>query len=157
MAKTTDVAASAADELSESDLDRVRAFTREPILLSGETIADLPPGTARRIAVDAALAELEAGAEAPSFDWRGDYSLMLGLERLLDDETPKLLDGAELNDHQVDALSGTLAAIVTELENTGSAGRQNGRNGGRSNGDASDGPNGNGAATAELDGDSDDV
>ena len=59
MANTTDVAASAAGELSEADLDRVREFTREPILLAGETIADLAPGTARRLAVDAALAELE--------------------------------------------------------------------------------------------------
>ena len=151
MAETTDVAASAADELNEADLDRVRSFTREPILLSGETIADLAPGTARRIAVDAALAELEDGAEVPTFEWRGDYSLMLGLERLLDVESPKLLDGAELNDHQVDALSGTLAAIVTELENKGLAGRQNGRNGSRSNGEASEAPNGNGAASAEAD------
>jgi superfamily II DNA or RNA helicase len=151
MAETTDVATSAADELSEADLDRVRSFTREPILLSGETIADLAPGTARRIAVDAALAELEAGAEAPSIEWRGDYSLMLGLERLLDEETPKLLDGAELNDHQVDALAGTLAAMVTELENKGLEGRQNGRNGARSNGEAADVPNGNGTATAEAD------
>ncbi len=31
---------------------------------------------------------------------------MLGLERVLEMEPPKLLDGAELNDHQVDALSG---------------------------------------------------
>ncbi|MDX6582698.1 MAG: ribonuclease [Solirubrobacterales bacterium] len=156
MAKTTDVAASAAGELSEADLDRVRSFSREPILLSGETIADLAPGTARRLAVDAALVELEQGAEAPSLAWRGDYSMMLGLERLLDEDKPALLDGAELNDHQVDALSGTLAAIVTELENTGREGRQNGRNGARTNGDADDeGPNGNGAA--ELDDEADDV
>jgi superfamily II DNA or RNA helicase len=151
MAETTDVAVSAADELSESDLDRARSFTREELLLSGETIADLAAGTARRIAVDAALQELDDGAEVPSFEWRSDFSLMLGLERLLDDESPKLLDGAELNDHQVDALSGTLAAIVTELENKGFDGRQNGRNGGRTNGEASEVPNGNGAAAAEAD------
>ena len=36
---------------------------------------------------------------------------MLGLERLLSEDPPKLLDGAELNEHQVDALSGTLAAL----------------------------------------------
>ncbi len=152
MAKTTDVAAGAAGELSEADLDRVRSFTREPILLSGETIADLAPGTARRIAVDAALTELEEEAEAPSLEWRRNYSLMLGLERLLDEETPKLLDGAELNDHQVDALAGTLAAIVTELENTGAASLQNGRNGAKpSNGDAAEAQGANGAA--ELDDD----
>ena len=41
---------------------------------------------------------------------------MLGLERLLDEEVPHLADGAELNHHQVDALSGTLAALIAELE-----------------------------------------
>src|SRR4051794_40559222 len=99
MANTTDVAAQAASELSEADLDRVREFSREPILLEGETIADLIPGTARRLAVDAALAELDSGAEVPSFEWRRDYSLLLGLERLLDQETPHLKDDAELNEH----------------------------------------------------------
>ena len=64
MAKTTDVAASAASVLSDADLERVQEFTREPILLEGETIEDLAPGTARRRAVDAALAELEAGRGA---------------------------------------------------------------------------------------------
>jgi superfamily II DNA or RNA helicase len=150
MADTTNVAANAAGELTEADLERAREFAREPILLSGETIADLTPGTARRIAVDDALAELDDGAEAPSFEWRRNHSLMLGLERLLDEETPHLLDGAELNDHQVDALSGTLAAIVTELENPESEGRTNGRNGAKVSGDAdADAQNGNGAG--ELD------
>src|SRR5262245_36389218 len=116
MANSTDVAARAASELSEADLDRVREFSRESILLEGETIADLIPGTARRIAVDDALAELAGGHEVPSFEWRRDYSLLLGLERLLDEEEPQLKDGALLNEHQVDALSGTLAAIAAELE-----------------------------------------
>ena len=83
MANTTDVAAETASELSEADLDRVREFSREPILLEGETITDLEPGTARRRAVDTALAELAEGSEVPSFEWRRDYSLLLGLERLL--------------------------------------------------------------------------
>jgi ribonuclease E len=129
MANTTDVAARAASELSEADLDRVREFSRESILLEGETIADLAPGTARRIAVDDALAEIEAGAEVPSFEWRRDYSLLLGLERLLDQDEPQLKDGALLNEHQVDALSGTLAAITAELEGSGGEARRNGRNG----------------------------
>ncbi len=119
MANPTDVAASAASALAESDLDRVREFTREPILLEGETIDDLTPGTARRRAVDDALTELEDGAEAPTFDWRQDYSLLLGLERVLSEDRPELLDGATLNEHQVDALSGTLAAITAELERAG--------------------------------------
>ncbi len=147
MANTTDVAAGAARALTEADLDRVRAFTREPILLEGETIADLAPGTARRRAVDAALEELNAGAEVPSFEWRRDYSLLLGLERLLWDEKPVLLDGAEFNEHQVDVLAGTLAAITAELESPEGEARRNGRGNGAAkapaegNGEAA-GPNG---------------
>jgi superfamily II DNA or RNA helicase len=45
---------------------------------------------------------------------------MLGLERLLSEDEPKLADGAELSAHQIDVLSGTLTALVTEAE------RQNG-------------------------------
>ncbi len=99
-----------------------------------------------------ALAELDAGAEAPSFEWRRQYSLLLGLERLLADEPPKLLDGAELNEHQVDALSGTLAAIVAEVEGADEHGEPNGRNGAKAAGHANgEGSNGNGATVAELD------
>ena len=153
MANTTDVAAETASELSEADLDRVREFSREPILLEGETITDLEPGTARRRAVDTALAELAEGREAPSFEWRRDYSLLLGLERLLWEPKPQLRDGAELNEHQVDALSGTLAAITAEVEGPEGEARRNGRgNGARSeaNGEAA-----NGEGAAELDGESD--
>jgi ribonuclease E len=131
MAKTTEVAVDAA-KLTESDLDRVREFTREPILLEGETIDDLGPGTARRRAVDAALKELDDGAEAPSFEWRRSYSLVLGLERLLWHENPELTDGTDLSEHQVDALSGTLAALTAELERSNGADPANGR--GRGNG-----------------------
>ncbi len=152
MSNPTDVAASAASELTEADLERVRSFTREPILLEGETIADLVEGTARRRAVDDALAELTDGQEDPSFGWRRDYSLLLGLERLLSEERPELLDGAQLNDHQVDALSGTLAAITSELEGPAAESRRNGRpNGGGAKLEsepAADGANGD-AATAE--------
>ena len=63
-----------------------------------------------------AIAELDAGAEEPSVEWRREYSLVLGLERFLSMEPPTLLDGAELNEHQVDALSGTLAALIAEVE-----------------------------------------
>ena len=60
--------------------------------------------------------ELDAGAENPSIEWRRDFSLLLGLERLLADEPPKLRDGAELNPHQVDALSGTLAELMAQQQ-----------------------------------------
>ncbi len=91
MANPSDVAADAATtRLSEADVERVRKFTREPVLLEGEDLDALAPGTARRRAVDAALAELDAGNEHPSFEWRRDYSLVLGLERLLSEEPPHL-------------------------------------------------------------------
>ena len=85
----------------------------------------LAKGTARRRALDAALAELDAGHEEPSIEWRREFSLMLGLERLLGDEEPKLADGTVLSAHQVDALSGTLIALTAEVQAAAS------RNGGR--------------------------
>ncbi len=126
MADTAALAAETAEALSSADIERVQQFTREPILLPGEEPADVLPGTARRLAVDSALAEIEAGAEEPSMAWRQDFSLLLGLQRVLDEDPPKLLDGAELDEHQVDALSGTLAALTTEIEKPGSNGNGNG-------------------------------
>ncbi len=156
MANTTDVAASAAKaRLTEAEIERVREFTREPVLLEGEALDVLAPGTARRRAADAALAEIDAGREHPSFEWRRDYSLVLGLERLLSEEVPHLQDGAELSEHQVDALSGTLAALIAELERANGDRRVNGGrggNGGRAadeNGTARDGDAGNGEVDEE--------
>ncbi len=138
MADTTALAAKAADAPTGADLERVAKFTREPVLLEGEELADLTPGSARRLAFDAALEEIDAGLEEPSPDWRGNYSLLLGLERVLSEDPPLLLDGAELSEHQVDALSGTLAAIISEIENPGSNLVANGNGGanGNANGDA---------------------
>ncbi len=115
MAKTSDVAAPAAVP-SSADIERAAKFVREPFLLDGEGPEALAPGTARRRALDAALKELDGGAEDPSIQWRRDFSLLLGLERLLADEPPKLRDGAELNPHQVDALSGTLTELMAEQQ-----------------------------------------
>jgi ribonuclease E len=135
MAKTSDVAADAAVP-SGADIERAAAFAREPFLLDGEGPEALAPGTARRRALDAALKELDEGAEHPSIQWRRDFSLLLGLERFLAEEPPKLRDGAELNPHQVDALSGTLAELMGQQQ-TGAAGVavENG-NGGEAVGDA---------------------
>jgi ribonuclease E len=115
MAKTSEVAAKAAVP-SGADIERASDFAREPLLLEGEGPEALAPGTARRRALDAALKELDGGAEHPSIQWRRDFSLLLGLERLLADEPPKLRDGAELNPHQVDALSGTLTELMAEQQ-----------------------------------------
>jgi ribonuclease E len=142
MAKTSDVAADAAVP-SSADIERAAAFAREPFLLDGEGPEALAPGTARRRALDAALKELDAGAEHPSIQWRRDFSLLLGLERFLATEPPKLRDGAELNPHQVDALSGTLAELMGQQQ-TGTA-EEPAENGG-------DNGNGAPAAAAETDG-----
>jgi superfamily II DNA or RNA helicase len=115
MAKTSEVAAPAAVP-SGADIERAAAFAREPLLLDGEGPEALAPGTARRRALDAALKELDEGASEPSIQWRRDFSLLLGLERLLAEEPPKLRDGAELNPHQVDALSGTLTELMAEQQ-----------------------------------------
>ncbi|HET7510018.1 MAG TPA: DEAD/DEAH box helicase family protein [Solirubrobacterales bacterium] len=137
MANTSDVAADAAVP-SSADIERAAAFAREPLLLDGEGPEALAPGTARRRALDAALAELDDGAEYPSIQWRRDFSLLLGLERFLAEEPPKLLDGAELNPHQVDALSGTLAELMTQQQTVSAPANGNGAEAG------------NGAATAEA-------
>ena len=90
MAETTQVAAKAAKAPTGAQVERAREFAREPFLLEGEKLKDLVPGSARRMALDAALAEIDAGRETPSIEWRSDYSLMLGLERVLSEETPAL-------------------------------------------------------------------
>jgi ribonuclease E len=99
---------------------RAELFTRERFVYEGETLEDaLAAGSARRRALDAALAETEAGANQPSIEWRRRFSLLLGLERLLSEEEPHLADGAVLSAHQVDALSGTLTALLAEAQRNG--------------------------------------
>ncbi|HEY4825424.1 MAG TPA: hypothetical protein VIH85_01595, partial [Solirubrobacteraceae bacterium] len=50
---------------------RAELFTREQFVYEGETLEDaLAPGSARRRALDAALAETETGATTPSIEWR---------------------------------------------------------------------------------------
>jgi superfamily II DNA or RNA helicase len=149
MAKTSDVAADAAVP-SSADIERAAAFAREPFLLDGEGPEALAPGTARRRALDAALKELDEGAEYPSLEWRRDFSLLLGLERFLADEPPKLLDGAELNPHQVDALSGTLAELMGQQQTATAAAIENG------DGDDAE-PAAEAAEVAEVDEDEDEV
>jgi len=143
MPDTTGVAAGA--RLESADIERAAKFVREPILLDGEGPEALAPGTARRRAVEDALAELGDGRDTPSVEWRRRYSLMLGLERLLDAEHPKLKDEAELSEHQVDALSGTLAALVAEIEKPDSNGQQNGARARQERGEAA-GEGGNGGS-----------
>jgi superfamily II DNA or RNA helicase len=157
MAKTSDVAAVAAVP-SSADIERATEFAREPFLLDGEGPEALAPGTARRRALDAALSELDAGAENPSIEWRRDFSLLLGLERFLAEEPPKLRDGAELNPHQVDALSGTLAELMAQQQIVADGERRNGGAGvAEENGDGADSgaPEEEAAAEPALDGEAD--
>jgi ribonuclease E len=115
MADTRSAAASAASTIEPEQLARAQEFAHERFLREGEDAASvLAPATPRRRALDQALRELEEGAREPSTDWRTRFSLLLGLERLLSDEEPKLADGTVLSAHQVDALSGTLAALLAE-------------------------------------------
>jgi ribonuclease E len=101
----------------EAAAHRASTWCGEPLLHEGEDAAiALAPGTARRAALDAALAEMEKGATQPSYEWRRDYSLILGLERVLNDPQPKLASGTTLRRHQVDALAGQLAALIGDLE-----------------------------------------
>jgi ribonuclease E len=126
MTNTTDVAASAAETLTSAEIERASTFAREPILINGERPEDLAPGTARYRAVRTALEEIAAGRETPTPEWRREYSLVLGLERLLAEDPPQLADGARLDEHQVDALSGTLAALIAEVEKAGPDAASNG-------------------------------
>src|SRR5579862_4445858 len=104
---------------SPDSIARAERLTREHFVYEGETLDDaLATGSARRRALDAALAELDAGANQPSIEWRRQFSLLLGLERLLSEEDPHLADGTVLSAHQVDALSGTLTALLAEAQLT---------------------------------------
>jgi ribonuclease E len=119
MAESTSVALAAATIPSSADIARAEKFVRERFLHDGEDpLVSLAPGTPRRRALDQALAELDEDPKIknPSTAWRREFSLLLGLERLLSEEEPKLEDGTVLSAHQVDALSGTLTALLAEAQ-----------------------------------------
>ncbi|HEX4186697.1 MAG TPA: DEAD/DEAH box helicase family protein [Solirubrobacteraceae bacterium] len=123
MAEPTSAAPAVAPIPTSADIARAGKFVRERFVHPGEDPAvALAPGSPRRRALDQALAELDAVPKPkhPSTDWRRQFSLLLGLERLLSDDEPKLADGTELSAHQVDALSGTLAALLAEAERSSS-------------------------------------
>src|SRR4051812_31503280 len=136
MAETTSVVEPLAVP-PDGDLKKAEKFTLEPFVHEGEDAATvLAPGTPRRRALDDALAEIDSGLTEPSAGWRHHYSLMLGLERLLSEDEPKLVDGTVLSAHQVDALSGTLIALLAEAQG--------------GNGSARNGPAPTGAGVEEL-------
>jgi ribonuclease E len=106
------LASEAPDGLAASAL-QAEAWAGEPFLHPDEDPAlVLAAGTARRRALDDALAEIAAGERVPSYDWKIRYSLMLGLERVLSQKPPCLASGTELRRHQIDALAGMLTELI---------------------------------------------
>src|SRR5882672_5455844 len=96
---------------------RAEAWAGEPFLHEGEDPAQvLAPGTARRRALDDAIAELEAGRQRPSPQWKVRYGLMLGLERVLADPEPHTAAGTPLRRHQIDALAGMLTELISAVQ-----------------------------------------
>src|SRR3954451_16702937 len=111
MAESTSVPSQSS--VIDADLRRAEEFTLEPFVHEGESRDEvLASGTARRRALDDALAEIEAGRDAPSPEWRVKYGLLLGLERVLTEKPPRLASGTELRRHQVDALAGMLTELI---------------------------------------------
>jgi ribonuclease E len=96
---------------------RAESWAGEPFLRPGEDASDaLAEGRARRRALDDALAEMRAGRRAPSPEWKIRYALMLGLERVIADQPPRLASGTELRRHQIDALAGMLGELISRHE-----------------------------------------
>jgi ribonuclease E len=106
----------AADALATSAY-RAETWAGEPFLYDGEEVEKaLAPGTARRRALDEAIAELEAGKPRPSPQWKVHYGLMLGLERVLADPEPRTAAGTPLRRHQIDALAGMLTELISAAQ-----------------------------------------
>jgi superfamily II DNA or RNA helicase len=116
----------ATDGLAEAAA-RAEAWAGEPFLRSEEDPADvLAPGRARRIALDEALEEMDSGRRVPSPEWKVRHALMLGLERVVTDRPPRLASGTELRRHQIDALAGMLAELISKHEEHPENGNGNG-------------------------------
>ena len=110
---TPTAASDSADDLIAA-AGRAQAFAGEPFLNAEEDpLVALAPGTARRSALDDALAELDSGLKAPSARWKVRYGLMLGLERVLSARPPTTAAGTELRRHQIDALAGMLTELIS--------------------------------------------
>jgi ribonuclease E len=100
-----------------ADAVRAEAWAGEPFLRPDEDPqVVLASGTARRRALDDALAEMEAGLPSPSSEWKVRYALLLGLERVLSERPPQLSSGTELRRHQVDALAGMLTELIAATQ-----------------------------------------
>jgi len=108
-----------ADEIGRlvNAAERAEEWAGEPLLRPEEDPAEaLSPGSARRRALDEALAEMDEGRRSPSGAWKVSFALMLGLERVLSDPSPHLASGTELRRHQIDALAGMLTELISHEE-----------------------------------------
>src|SRR5947208_4692912 len=127
MQQTTDHPTTAPESGLEAAALRAEAWAGEAFLHNGEDPEQvLAPGTARRLALDDALAEIEAGAPEPSSGWKVRYGLMLGLERVLSEHPPRLASGTELRRHQIDALAGMLTELIAAVQADEANGNGNG-------------------------------
>ena len=118
---------------------KAESWFGEPFLQPDEDpLQALAPETARRAALEDALAEMDAGLAAPSARWKVRYGLMLGLERVLTEDTPRTATGTDLRRHQVDALAGMLAELIASTERAADE-NGNGNGLGTGNGAAADG------------------
>jgi ribonuclease E len=119
MQETTEqptLAPEAANGLSEAAA-RAHDWAGEPFLRADEDPAIvLARGTARRLALDDAVQEMEASRSSPSYEWKRRYALLLGLERVLSDRPPRLASGTELRRHQIDALAGMLTELIAAAQ-----------------------------------------
>ena len=96
---------------------RAEAWCGEPFFQEDEdALVALAPDTARREALDDALAEIESGLRSPSAGWKVRYGLMLGLERVLTQTPVRTASGTELRRHQVDALAGMLTELIASTQ-----------------------------------------
>jgi ribonuclease E len=97
----------------KADAIRAEEWAGEPFLHPDEEPADvLAAGTARRTALDEALAEMAAARRTPTPRWKVRFGLLLGLERVLSSKPPATAGGTELRKHQIDALAGMLTELI---------------------------------------------
>ena len=126
MAETTPVAEPATPLPSTDEIERAAAFTREPFVLEGEDAGDaLAPGTpappgARRRAGRARRRARRSRRVAGAASGR----CCSGSSACSPRTSRKLVDGTVLSAHQVDALSGTLTALLAEAQRNGNGERQ---------------------------------
>ena len=119
---------------------RAEAWAGEPFLRADEDPAVvLAPGTARRRALDEALAEIEAGRRA-LVRLEGSVRAHAGARaRAQPDPAPHLASGTELRRHQIDALAGMLTELIAANERWPEAnGNGNGATARRGRGDEDD-------------------